>query len=407
MPYINQDEAKNYNREYYLRHHQKYNEEALIENFNKLITKGEDLTTTKFNLISIINSSVYCSFYKDKWCGVLKRYNKYNELYKYVLLEYEDFYNSTGNKSVSNFTKQHKYITQNIISYIGANNLKKDCGLNNQYYSKKELEGNLFDVMKKINKVPNTIEFNKNSTISINAYASYFGVNNDKWLEILKYLLSKDEYDDFMKSERILKKEKIQRKIEANGHLYTFSNEELEEEFKRVFDCCFELYNVYPTRRYFNEVSKFNNNTYKKRFEKEWSGIREMYGYPKYNTENVSEKICVDKIRKILNTTIEYQKTWTWLRGCNEGVMHCDAYYPEYNLVVEFDGVTHRKPVLNMGGEKRYKESVINDKLKNEQLKEHNILLLRINSKSNWCNDEFLIKKLREIGINTKILKSA
>lgn len=55
-----------------------------------------------------------------------------------------------------------------------------------------------------------------------------------------------------------------------------------------------------------------------------------------------------------------------------------DFYLPDHNLLIEYDGIQHFKPVEFFGGEESFKEQKIKDNIKNEYSKESGISLLRI-----------------------------
>src|SRR5699024_7144013 len=55
-----------------------------------------------------------------------------------------------------------------------------------------------------------------------------------------------------------------------------------------------------------------------------------------------------------------------------------DFYIPSYNLLIEYDGVQHFKPVQYFGGLKKLKSQKRRDNLKNLYAKENGINLLRI-----------------------------
>jgi hypothetical protein len=56
-----------------------------------------------------------------------------------------------------------------------------------------------------------------------------------------------------------------------------------------------------------------------------------------------------------------------------------DFYLPDYNLLIEFDGQHHYKPVNKYNRAKRvHKQTVINDQIKNQFVLDNNINLLRI-----------------------------
>lgn len=55
-----------------------------------------------------------------------------------------------------------------------------------------------------------------------------------------------------------------------------------------------------------------------------------------------------------------------------------DFYLPEYNTAIEYDGEQHTKPIDFFGGEDGYQKRIINDNIKNQYCKEHNINLIRL-----------------------------
>lgn len=55
-----------------------------------------------------------------------------------------------------------------------------------------------------------------------------------------------------------------------------------------------------------------------------------------------------------------------------------DFYIPEKNLLIEYDGLQHFKPIEYFGGEEAFKDRQFKDSLKNEYAKQNNIDLIRI-----------------------------
>ena len=55
-----------------------------------------------------------------------------------------------------------------------------------------------------------------------------------------------------------------------------------------------------------------------------------------------------------------------------------DFYLYEHNILIEYDGAQHTRPVDFFGGEKHYKRRVCNDNIKNEYCKAYNIKLIRL-----------------------------
>ena len=73
-----------------------------------------------------------------------------------------------------------------------------------------------------------------------------------------------------------------------------------------------------------------------------------------------------------------------------------DFFLPEYNVLIEYDGKQHFKPIETFGGEEYLKETMLRDKLKNEYAKQKDMLLIRIKYDCNNIKAE-LGEKLKEI----------
>jgi very-short-patch-repair endonuclease len=68
-----------------------------------------------------------------------------------------------------------------------------------------------------------------------------------------------------------------------------------------------------------------------------------------------------------------------------------DFYLPESNILIEYDGIQHFKPLLIFGGEKSFNLQLEKDKIKNEYCKYKNIILIRIKY------DDNIEKKMNEL----------
>jgi len=76
------------------------------------------------------------------------------------------------------------------------------------------------------------------------------------------------------------------------------------------------------------------------------------------------------------NILIETQKSFPDCK--DKGLLKFDFYLPEYNILIEYDGEQHFKPVNFFGGEKSYKIRKKRDRIKNKYCKKNNIRLIRI-----------------------------
>lgn len=87
----------------------------------------------------------------------------------------------------------------------------------------------------------------------------------------------------------------------------------------------------------------------------------------------------------LLNNNINYipQKKFDNLIGLNKGFLKYDFYLSQYNLLIEYQGIQHEKPIDFKGegkeyAEQQFKQQQEHDRRKREYAKNHNINLLEI-----------------------------
>jgi very-short-patch-repair endonuclease len=85
------------------------------------------------------------------------------------------------------------------------------------------------------------------------------------------------------------------------------------------------------------------------------------------------------KIREYLEINkIMFEKEKKFDKCRNKNHLLFDFYLPEKNILIEYDGEQHFKPINFFGGKHTHKKVLINDNIKNEFAKQNNIKLLRI-----------------------------
>ena len=85
------------------------------------------------------------------------------------------------------------------------------------------------------------------------------------------------------------------------------------------------------------------------------------------------------KIEEILNKlNIKYIQQYTYKDCKNSKKLRFDFYLSEYNILIEYDGVQHFKPVKRFRGEIGFAETIYNDATKNSYCEDNNIKLIRI-----------------------------
>lgn len=96
-----------------------------------------------------------------------------------------------------------------------------------------------------------------------------------------------------------------------------------------------------------------------------------------------------------------HQKKYKTLLGVKNKKLSYDFYLPQYNLLIEFQGKQHERPVEYFGGEEKFKVQQEHDNRKREFAKLHNINLLEI-----WYYDINNIEKILTETLNNLKLKT-
>jgi hypothetical protein len=375
----------------------KYLEEEYEDNFTYITNKDiSRLTITGFNKNSNIKAQGYRNFYNLTWVDIVKKFNKYDDLFKYIVDEYMTYCNIAKKQNIQSFAKEHEWITYRLLESIGIDNIRNACEIKKLRYEDEEYKGNFDNIKYKIGRVPLFNDFNNLTEISLNSYANKYKLKEKVYDEVVKMFTTELEYKDYLfaKGEHKTKVGKITGALSL-----TLTFDDLENEFRRVFDNFYNEYEIYPSRRLFNKFSKHDDSVYRNRFNLSWTDICKQYGYI-VKPKNIAETYVLKSISQILNLEYEPQKSWKWLIGIGGKNMFCDGYFRDIDLVVEFDGFQHRIPIAKYGGEEKLKRTQQNDSLKNELLKQHNIKLIRIDSRYNWTNKNYL----KEILIKNNII---
>jgi hypothetical protein len=375
-------------------------EECLL-NFEQIINKNDAsmLSPRGFTLNSKFSAIATTRLLKKKWFELLDEKGKINDLFEYVKTEFINFYNGTGSSSVVDFEKEHPIITQDVISFFGRTKIKNACGFTRKgLTSKDELINSFKNVIIKLGYVPNYSEFLNYSDLKPYQFISMFSDGTNKWDIVVKNILNNDiEYQIYLKRTG---EKRIKLARQAKENIPLIPENEIKEEFVNVFNECYEKYGTYPTRRLFNVISKFSDGVYRKRYKESWNKTVTRYGFT-LKKDNPSEKFALGMISEITGINYVPQMKWEWLVSKNGTKLPVDGYFSELNLVVEFDGAQHRKPLVNMGGIEKYTIQIENDQIKDIEIPKHGIKLLRIDSRENWFDKDYMVRKLIENNIST------
>lgn len=98
-------------------------------------------------------------------------------------------------------------------------------------------------------------------------------------------------------------------------------------------------------------------------------------------------------IKNILTQNKIVFQTQYHFRGTKISRLSFDFFIPSRDILIEYNGAQHYKPIEKWGGEKRFEKQKFNDKRKEEFCKQHNLKLLIISYKDD------ILTKLKEGGI--------
>jgi hypothetical protein len=86
-----------------------------------------------------------------------------------------------------------------------------------------------------------------------------------------------------------------------------------------------------------------------------------------------------------------------WLQG-----MRLDAFIPDLNLAVEYQGEQHFRPIIIFGGEQGYSETVSRDRLKKELARLNNVTLEYITFEQNMDSEITRISRAHLLKLNSR-----
>lgn len=93
----------------------------------------------------------------------------------------------------------------------------------------------------------------------------------------------------------------------------------------------------------------------------------------------IKQSLGERKIKKILiDNSINFKEQKTFNDCKNIHLLFFDFYLPEYNTLIEYDGIQHFQSVEAWGGDLSFQQRQHNDKIKNNYCKDKGINLIRI-----------------------------
>jgi len=260
-----------------------YNETEYNNNFLLKAIEPYLLTTKGFNGVSEIKIQSYRNYFKMIWIDIVRKYNRFDDLYKYILDEFEEYRKVTNNNDIHKFSSKHKYITYDVLTGIGIDKIYSDVGVVRKDYSEDGYKDNFLDLVKNIGYIPLYNEFVENTKINIISYSNKFNLHKNIYDEIVKMYSSNIDYEDYLRRKKEYKTN-ISRKTGSMSRIY--SDEDLKNTFIEVFEVYFMDNNKYPSRRTFDTISERDSSVYRRRYKKPWTEVCEIYGYKTNKTQS-------------------------------------------------------------------------------------------------------------------------
>lgn len=116
-----------------------------------------------------------------------------------------------------------------------------------------------------------------------------------------------------------------------------------------------------------------------------------LHGYGCPNCSKSKGEFEISNYLNKIKEPYEMYHTYEGLYGVGGGLLNYDFYLPKRNILIEFQGLQHEKPIEWFGGEERFKIQQEHDRRKRNYAKDHNIELLEI-----WYYDFNNIEQILE-----------
>lgn len=367
----------------------KYSLKELENNFLIVTDQPFKLIPKGFNEYSSIKAQSYTNYFNMSWCDIVKYYGKLDILYNYLINELIEYNKKTGLHGIRGFIDQHKYITSNITKYFSVKQICNDCNFQYIRYIEEDLVNNFNDLRKYLGHIPTYNEFMELSKITIRAYKTHYNLydNNRAYDNLVKNIVkNENDFNTYLKNKRKRKLEILKN----NGlNNFKYSDKDLEENFKNIFETFYTQYNGYPTSKYFARISNIDESIYRQRLNMNWTQICEYYGY-KITKGTSFENVVLESIKQLTGVDYFQQIKFDWLRSIKDYPLIVDGVFEDIKLCVETDGKQHKAPVGRFGGYKAFKVRKKNDHIKDIEIPKHGYKLIRIDIDSPWHDLNYL-----------------
>ena len=383
---------------------QKINRKKFDDNFNSLDLKGLDLIPTNFSKRSSLSAHSYTIHFKMNWFEVLERYEKVDSLSNAIKRGFSEYVQRTGKTGLTTYTRSIG-INSHLLRNFKNINLRELANTRNIHATDEDRKENFFKMIESLGRPPYTMaEFKRYSDIGIETYKNRIDSKTNHLGAIVEFYLGKCFHKKYSEDrEKYIHNMRDELASENQG-VFRYSKEDYMERVGEVVEDYIDDFGVLPSTRDIQRIGGLSSRSFKKRFNMSLGDVLDYLGYKEYVESNKTEYIVVKLFSKILKEDFTSQKTFDWLKGDKGWALRCDAYFPTYKLVVEYDGEQHSLPVDFAGrGEEWAIENMKNiqryEAIKNKLIPHHGITLIRIAYDEPYYDKDFLRMRLFEHGV--------
>lgn len=203
---------------------------------------------------------------------------------------------------------------------------------------------------------------------------------------MVKILVNEQDYKNYINYKKEIKVKNF-KKNKLNE--FKYSEDDLKENFINTFEECYKIFNIYPSKKYFNKISNIDDSTYRSRLNMSWTKICEYYGY-KIDTRTSFERIILESIKLLTGQNYISHKKFNWLKSIKNAYLYVDGVFEDIKLCVEADGKQHKVPMKKFGGYKAFEVLKANDEIKNNLIPKNGYKLIRIDIDEPWYDLNYL-----------------
>lgn len=155
--------------------------------------------------------------------------------------------------------------------------------------------------------------------------------------------------------QKLTTEEFIEKACKVHSDLYTYEHVDYKDRYTKVTITC-------PKHGVFDQVSSYH-----------------LQGNGCQKCSNSKGERIIEDYLEIYGISFESQKTFKECKSIRR--LSFDFYLPDHNLLIEYQGIQHYKPIKYFGGESQFKKQKKHDQIKRTFAKNNGFKLIEISYK--------------------------